>query len=57
MFVHVVRGPLKVLRDAFLSEDLNPQRAVLNYVSQLRERLHEECTLARASLSLSKDDI
>lgn len=55
VFGHVVRGPLKVLKESFMSENPVPQQSVLKYVSRFRERLYNACTMAKASLSSSQD--
>ncbi len=40
-FGHNVRGPLKVLKDQFLSVGLVPKINVLDFVTRGRERLHQ----------------
>jgi len=52
VFGHTPRGPLKILHDEFLSVDSPPDKNVLDYASQFRERLHRANSLA--SLSASK---
>ena len=54
IFAHTPRGPLKSLRDKFMSSDSSPERNVLNYVSQFRERLHHANSLAKECLSASQ---
>lgn len=50
MFGHTVRGPLKLLKEKWMSEE-STLINVLDYVSTFCERLHRLCDLARASLS------
>lgn len=51
VFGHTPRGPLKSLHDRFLSCDSAPQRHMLDYVTQFRERLQRANILAKATLS------
>ncbi len=51
VFVHQVRGPLKVLKEHLLSVDSSQSVNVLDYVSNFRDRLHAACSLARESLA------
>ena len=49
VFGHTVRGPLKLLRETFLSDDdscLN----LLQYVSDFNSRLSKACEAARSNL-------
>ncbi len=50
VFGHTVRGPLRLLKEKWLSEKPNPEYNVLDYVSSFRERLHQVCNLARENL-------
>lgn len=55
VFGHEVRGPLKVLKEQFLSESSVSKKAnVLAYVSRFRERLREACSIAKESLLSSQ---
>ncbi|XP_030216443.1 uncharacterized protein LOC115546817 [Gadus morhua] len=54
VFGHTLRGPLKSLQGAFLSQDSSPEKDVLDYVSRFRERLHQANTLARECLATSQ---
>lgn len=54
VFGHTPRGPLKILHDEFLSVHSSPEKNVLDYVSQFRERLHCANSLAKESLSASQ---
>ncbi|XP_028847201.1 uncharacterized protein LOC114796860 [Denticeps clupeoides] len=49
VFGHTVRGPLKLLKEAWVAEPLT-ETNVLDHVSSFRERLHNACATARASL-------
>ena len=51
VFGHTVRGPLKVLKEQFLADDLPPKVKVLDYVSQFRERLQQAGSLAKEALA------
>ncbi|KAL1269183.1 hypothetical protein QQF64_031472 [Cirrhinus molitorella] len=50
VFAHTVRGPLKLLKENWLSEG-NSVVNVLDYVSSFRERLHRACEFAQSALS------
>lgn len=50
VFGHTVRGPLKLLKETWLSET-KPLCNLLDYVSSFRERLHKARDLARSALS------
>ena len=52
VFCHTVRGPLKLLREKWLTEtsDLN----LLDYVSTFKERLYNACKLAQENLKTSQ---
>lgn len=52
VFGHTVRGPLKILKEGMLSEDVAPKENILDYVSRFRERLHNACTFAKESLAV-----
>ena len=56
VFGHTVRGPLKVLKEQFLSTPTSPGsgKNVLDYVSKFRERFHRACTYAQDALSDSQ---
>lgn len=54
VFGHVVRGPLKVLKDQFRMKESDSKMSVLTNVSTFRERLHKACTLARETLLVSQ---
>uniref|UniRef100_A0AAY4AYL3 Gypsy retrotransposon integrase-like protein 1 n=1 Tax=Denticeps clupeoides TaxID=299321 RepID=A0AAY4AYL3_9TELE len=49
VFGHTVRGPLKLLKEAWVAEPLT-ETNMLDHVSSFRERLHNACATARASL-------
>lgn len=51
VFGHSVRGPLKLLKEQFLSTDHVVKTNVLDYVSQFRERLHKARLAAAEALS------
>ena len=51
VFGHTVRGPMKVLKEQFLSKGLSERDNVLDYVSRFRERLHGACALATEALA------
>lgn len=55
VFGHNVRGPLKILKEQFMYTDSKPKLNVLDYVSQLRERLHQDCSLARETLTSKQE--
>lgn len=55
VFGHTVRGPMKVLKEQFLSRELCAgDENVLDYVSRFRECLHQACVLAKEALSSSQ---
>lgn len=55
VFGHTVRGPLRWLREKYLSDDTpSPSKNIREYVSSFRERLHKACDAARSSLSASQ---
>lgn len=49
VFGHSVRGPLKILKAAIIETKVSNN--VLNFVSQMRECLHDACLLARENLA------
>ena len=49
VFGHTVRGPLKLLKEQFLSDD-DPKLNLRDYVSDFRHRLSSACDLARHNL-------
>ena len=49
VFGHSVRGPLKLLKEKFLSNDETPLN-LLQYVSDFRNRLSRACEVARTNL-------
>ncbi|KAF7640769.1 hypothetical protein LDENG_00015390 [Lucifuga dentata] len=57
IFGHTVRGPLKALKETFLSSDLSPQTNVLDYVSKFRERLYHARSFAKEVLSKSQTNM
>ena len=50
---HSVRGPLKLLKEKFLSNDETPLN-LLQYVSDFRNRLSRACEVARSNLKTSQ---
>lgn len=52
VFGHNVRGPLKVLKEQFMSSS-SPKTNVLDFVSQCREHLHHASSWAKEALSSS----
>ena len=52
-FGHSVRGPLKLLKEKFLSSDETPLN-LLQYVSDFRNRLSRACEVARSNLKTSQ---
>ena len=52
-FGHSVRGPLKLLKEKFLSNDETPLN-LLQYVSDFRNRLSRACEVARSNLKKSQ---
>ena len=53
VFGHSVRGPLKLLKEKFLSND-EPPLNLLQYVSNFRNRLSRACEVARSNLKTSQ---
>ena len=53
VFGHSVRGPLKLLKEKFLSNDETPLN-LLQYVSDFRTRLSRACEVARSNLKTSQ---
>lgn len=49
VYGHTVRGPLKMLKEKFLSEKDSPMN-LLQYVSEFRERLSKACEVAKENL-------
>ena len=54
VFGHTVRGPLRLLKEKWLSESPKTEHNVLDYVSSFRERLNYACQLARDNLAKSQ---
>ena len=52
-FGHSVRGPFKLLKEKFLSNDETPLN-LLQYVSDFRNRLSRACEVARSNLKTSQ---
>ena len=55
VFGHEVRGPLKLVKEQWLSEDSNMN--LLNYVSDFRDRLYNTCKIAQANLKRSQAEM
>ena len=53
VFGHSARGPLKLLKEKFLSNDETPLN-LLQYVSDFRNRLSRACEVARSNLKTSQ---
>ena len=53
VFGHSVPGPLKILKEKFLSNDETPLN-ILQYVSDFRNRLSKACDVARSYLKTSQ---
>ena len=53
VFGHSVRGPLKLLKEKFLSNDVTPLN-LLQYVSDFRIRLCRACEVVRSNLKTSQ---
>ena len=53
VFGHSVRGPLKLLKEKFLSNDETPLN-LLQYVSDFRNRLSRACEVVRSNLKTSQ---
>ena len=49
VFGHTVHGPLKLLKEKFLSNDENPLN-LLQYVSDFKDRMSKACEAARTNL-------
>ena len=54
VFGHTVRGPLKLLKETFLSTD-DTSLNLLQYVSYFRTRLSKACELAHSNLQSAQD--
>ena len=54
VFGHTVRGPLRLLKEKWLSESPRTEHNLLDYVSSFRKRLHDVCQLARENLAQSQ---
>lgn len=55
VFGHTLRGPLKVLKENVLSPtSVSAPKNVMDFVSQMRERLHAACAIAKESLSTAQ---
>lgn len=50
VFGHTVCGPLRLLKENFLSDTDAPKENVLDYVSSFRECLHKAFAIARNAL-------
>ncbi|KAJ8048318.1 hypothetical protein HOLleu_00581 [Holothuria leucospilota] len=55
VFGHTVRGPLKLLKERWLS-DPGKDIHLLDYVSRFKDRLHGACELAQENLTLSEEN-
>ena len=53
VFGHSIRGPLKLLKEKFLSNDETPLN-LLQYVSDFRNRLSRACEVARSNLETTQ---
>ncbi len=53
VFGHTVRGPLRLLSEQLLSQNSTPI-PVLEYVTSVKERLHQACQLAQTHLAESQ---
>ena len=51
VFGHTVRGPLKLLKESWLSE-MKEYQGLSDYVSKMRSRLSRACQLARENLGI-----
>ena len=56
VFVHTVRGPLKLLKEKFLSDD-DSSLNLLQYVSDFKKRLSKACEAARSNLKSAQSKI
>lgn len=54
VFGHTVRGPLRVLKEQMMSTACCGSRSVLDHVSNVRQRLHDACKLAREALGTTQ---
>ena len=50
VFGHSVRGPLKLLKEAWMSDEEEPSINLLDYVSEFRLRLFQACEVAKQNL-------
>ncbi len=57
VFGHTVRGPLKVQKDAIIETKMTTKQNVLDFVSQMRERLYDACSLARENLTRTQSSM
>ncbi len=57
VFGHTVRGPLKVQKDAIIETKMTTKQNVLDFVSQMRERLYDACSLARENLNRTQSSM
>ncbi len=57
VFGHTVRGPLKILKDAIIETKMTTKQNVLDFVSQMQERLHDACSLARENLTRTQSSM
>ena len=55
VFGHTVRGPLKLLKEKFLSND-DSSLNLLQYVSDFKDRLSRACEAARTNLVSTKEN-
>ena len=53
VFGRTVRGPLKLVKEKWLSE--NTDDNILSYIVKLKDRLHNACKLAQSSLKATQD--
>ena len=53
VFGHTLRGPLKLLKEKFLSND-DSSLNLLQYVSDFKDRLSKACEAARTNLKVSR---
>lgn len=57
VFGHTVRGPLRLLKEKWLSESHQAEHNVLDYVCSFRERLFRACQLARENLEQTQGNM
>uniref|UniRef100_A0A3B1JEH9 Gypsy retrotransposon integrase-like protein 1 n=1 Tax=Astyanax mexicanus TaxID=7994 RepID=A0A3B1JEH9_ASTMX len=58
VFGHTVRGPLKLLKESFLtSGTVDKPTNLLDYVSKFRERLHQVWDLAKRKIKMSQESM